>query len=91
MVTSNEIHVLSPELIWRAMDDGLVIVSPEEGKVRVLNESGSLIWSLVDGNRSIGEIAVILSERFEVTADQAHRDVNEFLRSMARKGLILWA
>jgi hypothetical protein len=91
MEPTNNIPILSSELIWRAMEDGLVIVSPEEGKVRVLNESASTIWTLVDGNRTIGEIAIILSERFEVTTDQAFQDVDAFLETMVKEGLVLWA
>lgn len=84
------IPTLSSELIWRAMEDGLVIVSPEEGKVRVLNESASFIWTLIDGQRSVHEIAKQLSQEYEVTTEQALQDVGAFLNTMAKSGLVSW-
>jgi hypothetical protein len=33
-----------PELIWHDTEDGMVIVSPTAGKVRVLNKVGGTLW-----------------------------------------------
>ncbi len=60
-----------------------VLLYPE-GAV-LLNDTGKAILELVDGKRSIGEIARILGERYQtdVTAD-----VTEYLAHLAERELI---
>lgn len=60
-----------------------VLLYPE-GAV-LLNDTGKAILELVDGHRSIGEIARILGERYQtdVTAD-----VTEYLAHLAERELI---
>ena len=60
-----------------------VLLYPE-GAV-LLNDTGRAILELVDGHRSIGEIARILGERYQtdVTAD-----VTEYLSHLAERELI---
>jgi coenzyme PQQ biosynthesis protein PqqD len=60
-----------------------VLLYPE-GAV-LLNDTGKAILELVDGHRSIGEIARILGERYQtdVTAD-----VTEYLSHLAERELI---
>lgn len=60
-----------------------VLLYPE-GAV-LLNDTGKAILDLVDGQRSIGEIARILGERYQtdVTAD-----VTEYLSHLAERELI---
>lgn len=60
-----------------------VLLYPE-GAV-LLNDTGAAILELVDGRRTVGEIAEILGERYQtdVTADVA-----EYLANLAEKELI---
>lgn len=60
-----------------------VLLYPE-GAV-LLNDSGKAILELVDGRRTVGDIAAILSERYhtDVTAD-----VSEYLAHLAERELI---
>jgi pyrroloquinoline quinone biosynthesis protein D len=60
-----------------------VLLYPE-GAV-LLNDTGKAILELVDGRRSVGEIAAILTERYgsDVTADVA-----EYLSYLAERELI---
>lgn len=60
-----------------------VLLYPE-GAV-LLNDTGAAILELVDGRRTVGEIAAILGERYQtdVTADVA-----EYLSDLAEKELI---
>lgn len=87
-MNENAIPLLSPQLIWRELDDGTVVVTPEEGKVRVLNRTGTRIWLQIDGQHSLSEIADHLVEDFEVSQDQAITDVTAFLTDLSQKGLI---
>jgi hypothetical protein len=53
-----------------------------------LNRSGGLIWEGVLAGKSVGEIAEVLEDRFDVPAAAALADVREFLEILEGRGLI---
>lgn len=90
MVDQSLIPSRTPDLVWRSLDDGTVVASLEEGKVRVLNEAGGFIWSHIDGSHSVAEIAQALGTRFDLSDERALNDVNHFLAELSDRGLICW-
>ena len=65
-------------VIWRDIGGEVVIVGQEDSTVRMLNETASYIWSLADGTMRIEDIADALCHRFDVPADEARADVEQF-------------
>ncbi|HVN74822.1 MAG TPA: PqqD family protein [Thermoanaerobaculaceae bacterium] len=53
-----------------------------------LNATGAFVWELLDGTRTAADIAAALEERFEVDAEQARRDVGEFMTRLGEIGVI---
>ena len=80
----------NPDLMWRSLDDGTVIINPEQGDVRVLNDVGARVWELVDGQRSVSQIAREITQEYEVSLDDANKDLQEYLKVMITKGLLQW-
>lgn len=72
-----------PQVATRVVDGSAVIVLADSGEVTVLNPVGTRIWELVDGTRSVGEIADAIQAEFEVLPGDALRDVQEFLQTLA--------
>lgn len=60
-----------------------VLLYPE-GAV-LLNETGAAILELLDGKRTVGEIAAVLSERY---AADVSADVMEYLEGLHRRELV---
>lgn len=87
---SNSIPAHSPNLIWRVMNDGAVLVSPEIGKVRVLNEIGATIWQLIDGKKNVEGIAELLANEYEVSLEQVRSDLTTFISDLTERGLLVW-
>lgn len=87
---TNSIPAHSPNLIWRIMNDGAVLVSPEIGKVRVLNEMGAAIWQLIDGQKSVDGIATLLVNQYEVSMEQVRNDLTAFTADLTERGLLVW-
>jgi hypothetical protein len=65
-----------------------VIVLPASGKIEVLNDVGARIWSLVDGRRSVRDIATLLSDEYQVDSALAEVDTLAFLEDLAGRGAI---
>jgi hypothetical protein len=75
----------------RVYGEDAVLISPNEGMVRMLNPTATRIWQLADGTRSVDEIAAILTDEFDVNLFQARRSVTRLLTELAEKHLITWA
>jgi hypothetical protein len=54
----------------------------------VLNEVAGYIWSLLDGKRTVADIAALIAARYEVSPEEAERDVSAFLSEMERLGAV---
>jgi len=73
----------------RIIDGEAVIVIPEQGQVRVLNESGSRIWQLLDGKHSIADIANKICSEFNLSQDQACEDTVNFIAKLRAKEMVV--
>lgn len=82
----------APNLICRHLDDGTVIIDPDKGDVRVLNELGSVIWDLIDGERTIENIRDEILLLYESDDEkQITDDLQFYFTSLSDRGLVLWA
>lgn len=66
----------------RVVDGSAVIVLADSGTVQVLDEVGTRIWELIDGSRSVAQIAKQIEEEYEVDLEEAERDVEELLQRL---------
>lgn len=53
-----------------------------------LNEVGARIWQLIDGQRSVHQIAGVISTEYDVAEALAITDVLELFDSMQQAGLV---
>ena len=70
------------------VDAEAILVSPQKGKVQVLNEVGAIIWELVNGKNSAADISAEICRQFNVDQEQAESDALEFLTTLLKKGII---
>ena len=73
---------------------GETVIVPVSGNVAglesvyTLNEVGSFVWQLIDGRSTAQAIAEAVGAEYDVTLDQAARDVDELLSTLEGKGLV---
>ncbi len=58
------------------------------GPVFALNRSAAVVWSAVDGRRSVTGIGGELAAAFGLSAEVAQRDARACLRSLAAQGIV---
>jgi hypothetical protein len=58
------------------------------GSIYTLNEVGGLIWEMIDGHTPLQKIVESVIATYQVTDDEAVRDVSNFLSSLESAGLI---
>ncbi len=79
----------SPETAYRSVsDEGGLVVLPHKSEVKVLNPVGTRIFELLDGKRTIDQIADTIASEFEVEPAQAKADVREFVESLRSHGML---
>jgi hypothetical protein len=83
-----EYPALHPQVAMQVVDGLTVIVLADSGEVLVLNALGTRILDLIDGKRSITEIARLIEEEYDVPAEEARRDLDEFLRTLSEAGAL---
>ncbi len=77
-----------PDAAWRVFEDGAVIVSPTESVMHSLNPVGTRIWELADGTLTVSEILDTVLDEFDVTRDQAEKDIATFCQELSDKGML---
>ena len=81
------------DFVTRCITDETVIVPVRGGvgdlnSIYTLNEMGTRIWDLMNDQTDIDKMVEIISTEYEVSIEQAKKDVAEFLSSLESVGLI---
>lgn len=62
---------------------------PEPGeRVISLDKVGSIVWELCDGERTIGDIANYLVEKYKILPEEAEISLNAYFNQLSRRGLV---
>ncbi len=85
-VDVNNVLEITPGVVSREVDGDLVVVMPKRGEFVVLNPTGTLVYRLVDGVRSVREIARGVAEQHDVSFERALEDVSSFVEEMVERG-----
>jgi len=88
MLTLESIPIPNPNILYRVIDDEAVLVMPEQGKVKVVNEVGAVIWSLLDNHRTIQEIIQEICSQFEVDENTAEKDTIKFISDLVEREIV---
>jgi len=65
------------------------VVTPQDSRLHILNEVGTRVWELCDGDgASVSEIVAALMEEYEIDATVARAEVEAFLVRGVAVGLI---
>jgi len=88
MIMMSDVVRPSERIVARTVGAETVIVGEKGDALHTLNESGTLIWSLLDGARSLGAVLDALRGEYDVPADRAEADLRGFVEELAAKGIV---
>ncbi|MCS7220163.1 MAG: PqqD family protein [Anaerolineae bacterium] len=89
MITVDLRPRLHPQVAGRMIGNEAVLVLADTGQVMVLNEVGGRIWELIDGSRTVADIARILVDEYEVSEEQALADLQTFIQELVEKQVLV--
>jgi hypothetical protein len=90
---SDQVFVRSQSVVSRRVA-GETLIVPIRGKVGDLasiysfNETGSLIWQMLETPRSLNELIDVVEAEYSVEREQAEHDATQFLNDMLAVGLV---
>jgi len=88
-VTVPDRPVPNPAAVRDGGEDGwTLLVNPDTAGAMAVNVTGILVWSLVDGKRTIEEIIVAVKDRFPNAPDTVRDDVLAYLTKLTEEGFI---
>jgi len=72
---------------WKTKLLSLLFVIPKERKV-ALDEVGTLVWELCDGQTTVEDIIKKLMERYKLNRREAELSLGEYLKTLTKRGLV---
>ena len=86
-------YTKDPNIVFRKIVNECILVpvkqkADELDSIFTLNNVGSRIWDLIDGDKSITDIREILISEYEVTTEEAESDLKEFIEKLEQIGAV---
>src|SRR5262245_30973510 len=83
-----EVPLKHPHAAYRVYDEEAFVVLPQAGSYKLLNKVGTRVWELIDGSRTLADIAVIVADEDDVTYESALADVRSFVSDLEANGML---
>ena len=90
-LSGHRIPVKSPDVAWQLVDEKAVILHISAKTLRGLNSVASRIWQLIDGKRTLAEIAREVSTEYSCEEEEAREDVKSFLNELFEKKMLAFS
>jgi hypothetical protein len=91
--TSSEVYVRSENVVSRVIAGEVLVVPVRRGvgdlaSIYSFNETGTTLWEGLRSGASLSELVKRIEQSYEVSHEQAEKDVNLFLSQMHDAGLL---
>src|SRR3954454_18275623 len=83
---TNETFEIPDHVVFREMDDRMLVMSLERGGCFALDEIGGRILPPLDSGQSAGSIVETLAAEYDVSPDQCDVDVSAFIDELVSAG-----
>ncbi len=85
----DKVYKKSDSIVSRKIADEFILVPIRQNvgdleSISTLNEVAARIWELIDGKMKIREIKDKIVEEFEVTPEEAEKDLIEYLKQLVK-------
>jgi methyltransferase-like protein len=74
---------------YRIINGAALVVGASEGKLRTLNNVGTFIWELADGQHTLEEIIDRVCQEFDVDYSVAKQDAEAFVKELESKNMLV--
>lgn len=79
----------SDRVIDRVVDGGTLLIHLPSGEYFSLDRVGTDVWRNIDGSKTVGDLAQLVFDEYDVEQDQAVADVLRLVEQLASEGLLV--
>jgi Coenzyme PQQ synthesis protein D (PqqD) len=76
-------------MAWQTIDHELVLLECDGNQLMGINDAGAHIWALMDGVRTIADIARAMAEEFDAPFETLVADVRAFVQELKTLGAVV--
>jgi len=88
MIQKGHYLVKDSEVLFTSMGEDAVLLHVQRGDYYSLNKVGARLWVMADGTKSVEDLAVMLTQEFDISQEQAEKDIIELAEQLAKEGLV---
>ena len=88
MIFLDQIVCKDKKTASRIMAGEAIVLTPMNGKIYSLNETGSRIWAWLDDRPTVGELVARMQSEFKVGEEQAQAHIITFLEELVARGMV---
>lgn len=89
MPTLNQRPVRVATVTTSMVGEEAVLLQPDHGQIKVLNDVGARVWRLADGSRTVSAIVTEICLEYEVDRARAEADTLAFVADLEAKSLLV--
>ena len=86
-MSGHSVVVRHPDVAWQRIGGELVLLDCRGHRLLGLNPTAARAWELLDGHRSVAEIARAIADEFGAPEAAVGSDVVAFARTLVGRGL----
>lgn len=79
---------LKPDVTWQQLDGEVVALDLASAVYVMANDTGSILWPLLEEGATDSELASVLVDRFGIDAERAGADVAAFVAQLRALTLV---
>ncbi|MCE7938125.1 PqqD family protein [bacterium] len=87
--TLNHRPVRATTVTTSMVGEEAVLLQPDHGQIKVLNDVGARVWQLADGTRTVRSIVAEICLEYEVEQERAEADTLAFIADLEAKSLLM--
>lgn len=81
-------YAICKDILWKIVDDEVVIVNMKKEKYSYLNATGTEVWKLINDGIIINDMCAILSAKYDSPGDTMRKDIQAIIKELLKTGLI---
>jgi hypothetical protein len=89
MTLATRFRINTPGVVHETFDDEVVIIDFDSGSYYSLNESGTAVWSLLQGGATVSGIVAEMGRRYEGEQAQIEEAVRQLVDELRQENLIV--
>lgn len=88
MINRDDFLIKDNDVLFTSMGEDAVLLHVQRGDYYSLNRVGARLWLLTDGSKKISDLAAEITQEFDISPEEAEKDIIELAEQLAKEGLV---